>query len=124
MHAKALKQIILVHPISFAGKVIQEFLIEHSVKTYVLEEGEFSNFSYLLSDLKPELFLIHELSYVKNKELFDRELSAYPSIQRGIILAEHIEETKCFNNDQWKVVVPSPYDPTSLYFDLINQLVK
>ena len=114
-----LHQIILAHHVEIKAGLIHSFLSDDNVKTYLLTPSEYLDFKYLLSDLTPDLFLIHEEVLLANKDIIEAQLNEFPEIRLGLITSN----SPALNLDKFAVVIHEPFDPSDLYNKMKSQLV-
>lgn len=103
-----IKQILLAHSVDLAAKALQMHIKEQGVDVYLLDDGEIPDFKYLIDDLKPQLILVNDEIYERNKSSFDKHFEQSSGIFTGIIRRDH-ELTR-----DWSVVIEEPYDPLDL----------
>ena len=81
-----INQIILAHSNNLSSKSISEYLKGSGVKTYILDEQDYTDFTFLLEDLSPCVFMIDNELYKAFKGLFNRQLEAYGHMKKIILL--------------------------------------
>lgn len=112
-----LNQIFIAHPARFVCSAVQEFSKLKGVSTYVIDD--FNDFSYLIEDLKPQVFVIHEATLIEQLEQFENGIKKFPDLK--IIVITDKGESKL--SDKYTLKIQEPFDPKDLCGN-ITQLLE
>lgn len=115
-----INQIILAHSNNLSSKSISEYLKGSGVKTYILDEQDYTDFTFLLEDLSPCVFMIDNELYKAFKGLFNRQLEAYGHMKKIILYTQEVDDSLI----SWDVKIKIPFKMDELaktLNDLMNK---
>lgn len=91
-----LRQIVFVYRDEFAAKLIEKLMQESGIDCYGISKVE-ENFAYIIDDLRPELVIVDEQSYLSSKELIEQSLLQAGAPFKSVMLIKNESKASVFD---------------------------
>lgn len=112
------KQCVIVHSVEIAAKLLQKFLKERGVDTYLLDKTDYDDFGFILNDVRPEVFLVHQTVMKDYENLIKKQLKNFEHIKLGYIGENSPPK------GHWDIIILEPFDPALIYDQICSQLYQ
>lgn len=113
-----LKQVIWIDQTKFICKLAEGLLAEHGVSCYTLDRAD--DFSYIISDLEPDLIICDLKTVSVNLDKFKEQVSDF---EGKILTTATIADYEQFKDFPFAGCIEKPIEVEKL-FNLVSEFVK